>query len=49
MAQMHYTIQCGPCERVNSFISSRVGGYSGERLWKNWNVTTILTNIWVTD
>ncbi len=49
MAEMHYTIQCGPCERVNSFVSSRVGGYSGERLWKNWNVTTILTNIWVTD
>ena len=47
VAQQHYTIQCGPCERVNSFISGRIGGYSGERLWKNWNVTTILTNIWV--
>ena len=46
-AQQHYTIQCGPCERVNSYISGRVGGYAGERLWKNWNVTTILTNIWV--
>lgn len=47
VARQHYTIQCGPCERVNSFASGRVGGYSGERLWKNWNVTTILTNIWV--
>lgn len=47
VAQQHYTIQLGPCERVNSYISGRVGGYSGERLWKNWNVTTILTNIWV--
>ena len=49
VAQQHYTIQCGPCERVNSFISGRIGGYSGERLWKNWNVTTILTNIWVNE
>ena len=47
VARQHYTIQCGPCERVNSFTSGRIGGYSGERLWKNWNVTTILTNIWV--
>lgn len=49
VAQQHYTLQLGPCERVNSYISGRVGGYSGERLWKNWNVTTILTNIWVTE
>ena len=49
VAQQHYTIQCGPCEKVNSYISSRIGGYSGERLWKNWNVTTILTNIWVNE
>lgn len=49
VAEQHYTIQCGPCEKVNSFISSRIGGYSGERLWKNWNVTTILTHIWVND
>lgn len=47
VARQHYTVQCGPCERVNSYISGRIGGYSGERLWKNWNVTTVLTNIWV--
>lgn len=46
VGEQHYTIQCGPCEQVNSFISSRVGGYEGQRLWKNWNVTTVLTNIW---
>lgn len=49
VAQQHYTIQCGPCEQVSSFISSRIGGYSGQRLWKNWNVTTVLTNIWVNE
>ena len=49
VAQQHYTVQCGPCERVNSYISGRIGGYSGERLWKNWNVTTVLTNIWVAE
>ncbi len=49
VAEMHYTIQCGPCEIVNSYISSKVGGYSGERLWKNWNVTTILTHIWAAE
>lgn len=49
VAQQHYTIQLGPCEIVNSYISGKIGGYSGERLWKNWNVTTILTNIWVNE
>ncbi len=49
VAGQHYTIQCGPCEQVSSFISSHVGGYQGQRLWKNWNVTTVLTNVWYVD
>lgn len=49
VAEMHYTLQFGPAERVNSYTSGRIGGYSGERLWKNWNVTSVLTRIWVKD
>jgi peptide/nickel transport system substrate-binding protein len=49
VAQQHYTIQCGPCETVSSFVSSRIGGLGSERIFKNWNDTTVLTHIWVND
>ena len=34
---------------ISTFVSSRIGGYSGERLWKNWNADQILARVWVTD
>jgi peptide/nickel transport system substrate-binding protein len=49
VGQQHYTIQLGPCEIVSSFVSSRVHGLNGERIFKNWNDTTVLTHLWVTD
>lgn len=49
VGQQHYTIQCGPCEIVSAFVSGRVQGLSGERIFKNWNDTTVLTHLWVTD
>lgn len=49
VAQQHYTIQCGPCEIVSAFVSGRVQGLSGERIFKNWNDTTVLTHLWVSD
>jgi len=47
--EQHWILQLGSAEKVSSFFSSRVGGYTGERLNKNWNITPILSSIWVTD
>ena len=48
-AEQHWCLYLGGAEVISTFISGRVGGYSGERLWKNWNANQILPRIWVTD
>ncbi len=48
-AGQHYCLYLGGAEVISTFVSGRVGGYSGERLWKNWNANQILPRIWVTD
>lgn len=48
-AEQYWILQLGGAEVVSTFISGRVGGYSGERLWTNWNANQILPRIWVTD
>ena len=48
-AEQFWILQLGGAEIVSSFVSGRIGGYSGERLWKNWNSNQILARIWVTD
>lgn len=46
-AEQHLVLYMGGAEQFNCFFSSRIQGYSGERLWKNWNSTQILARIWV--
>ena len=48
-AEQHLCLYMGGAELFNCFISGRIQGYSGERLWKNWNSTQILARIWVDD
>lgn len=48
-AEQYWILQLGGAEIISTFVSGRVGGYSGERLWKNWNANQILARIWVTD
>lgn len=48
-AEQHWCLYLGGAEVVSTFVSGRVGGYSGERMWKNWNTNQILPRIWVTD
>lgn len=48
-AEQHWCLYLGGAEVVNTFVSGRIGGYSGERLWKNWNSNQILARVWVTD
>lgn len=48
-AEQFWILQLGGAEIVSTFVSGRVGGYSGERLWKNWNSNQILARVWVTD
>ena len=48
-AEQHWCLYLGGAEIISTFISGRVGGYNGERLWKNWNSNQILARIWVTD
>jgi peptide/nickel transport system substrate-binding protein len=46
-AQQHWVLVLGGGERFTTFVSGRIGGYSGERLWKNWNQSYIFPRIWV--
>ena len=48
-AEQHWCLYLGGAEMISTFVSSRIGGYSGERLWKNWNADQILARVWVTD
>ena len=48
-AEQHWCLYLGGAERINTFVSGRIGGYNGERLWKNWNSNQILARIWVTE
>ena len=48
-AEQHWCLYLGGAEVISPFISGRVGGYTGERLFKNWNANQILARIWVTD
>lgn len=48
-AEQHWCLYLGGAEVISTFISGRVGGYTGERLFKNWNANQILARIWVTD
>lgn len=48
-AEQHLVLYLGGAEQISSFISGRIGGYDGERLWKNWNTAQILTHMWVTE
>jgi peptide/nickel transport system substrate-binding protein len=48
-AQQHWVLHLGGGEVFTTFLSSRIGGYTGERLWKNWNANTILSHVWATD
>mgnify|MGYP005947684607 FL=1 len=48
-AEQHWCLYLGGAEMISTFVSSRIGGYSGERLWKNWNSNQILARVWVTD
>ena len=48
-AEQHYVAFVEGADLVYSFVSDRVGGYAGERLWKNWNTSQILARIWVID
>ena len=48
-AEQHWCLYLGGAEVISTFVSGRVGGYTGERLWKNWNANQILPRIWVTD
>ncbi len=48
-AEQHWCLYLGGAEIISTFVSGRVGGYTGERLWKNWNANQILPRIWVTD
>ena len=48
-AEQYWILQLGGAEIVSSFVSGRVGGYNGERLWKNWNSNQILARVWVTE
>jgi peptide/nickel transport system substrate-binding protein len=47
-AKQHWVLVLGGGERFTTFVSSRIGGYSGERLWKNWNQNYVFPRIWVT-
>ena len=48
-AGQHWCLYLGGAEIISTFVSGRIGGYSGERLWKNWNSNQILARVWVTD
>lgn len=48
-AEQHWCLYLGGAEVISTFISGRVGGYTGERLFKNWNANQILPRIWVND
>ena len=48
-AEQFWILQLGGAEIVSTFVSGRIGGYSGERLWKNWNSNQILARVWVTE
>jgi peptide/nickel transport system substrate-binding protein len=46
-AQQHWCLVIGGAEHFFTFVNSRIGGYSGERMWKNWNQSYIFPRIWV--
>jgi peptide/nickel transport system substrate-binding protein len=48
-AKQHWVLHLGGGEVFTTFVSSRIGGYTGERLWKNWNANQILSHVWATD
>lgn len=48
-AEQHYTLQFSPVEKIKQYFSSRVEGYTGENIYKDFNATTVLSRIWLND
>ena len=48
-AEQHLCLYLGGAEQINSFFSSRIQGYNGERLFKNWNSAQIFSHMWLSE
>ena len=48
-AEQHLCLYFGGADQVNTFVSGRIQGYNGERLWKNWNTAQIFAHLWVSE